>query len=80
METTNGLRRVLIDSGFATPLFGGFDPRSVSDDELAQATADYLLIRIHCATPRTGPGGPGEYAWVWPLVALWLLIFRPRKK
>jgi deazaflavin-dependent oxidoreductase (nitroreductase family) len=74
------LRQVLIDSGFATPLFGGFNPRNISDDELAQATADYRLIRIRRSEARTGSGGPGEYAWVWPIVAMVLLLRRRRRK
>lgn len=74
------LRRVLIDSGFATPLLAGFNPHTASDAEIAQATPDYRLLHIRRTTARTGAGGPGEYAWVWPVVAFCLLIFRPRKK
>lgn len=77
---TEKLRRVLIDSGFATPLFAGFNPHTASDAEIAQATADYRLFHIRRSTARTGPGGPGEYAWIWPVIAFWLLIIRPRKK
>ena len=70
------LRRVLIDSGFAAPLFGGFNPHSASDAEIARASADYRLLRIHRTAARTGAGGPGEYAWVWPLLTFLLLLGR----
>ncbi len=77
------LRKVLIASGFAAPLFGGIDPATISDAELAEATASYRLIRIRREEARTGPGGPGEYAWVWPVLAMalgLLLLLRPRKQ
>lgn len=74
------LRRVLIDSGFAAPLFGGFNPRSASDAEIARVTADYRLLHIRRTEARTGPGGPGEYAWVWPILTFLLLLGRRRGK
>lgn len=74
------LRRVLIDSGFATPLFAGFNPHTASDAEIAQATPEYRLLHIRRTAARTGAGGPGEFAWVWPVATFLLLIFRPRKK
>ncbi|RLT42929.1 MAG: nitroreductase family deazaflavin-dependent oxidoreductase [Chloroflexi bacterium] len=74
------MRRVLIDSGFATPLFAGFSPHTASDAEIAQATADYRIFHIRRSTARTGPGGPGEYAWVWPILTFLLLWGRRRGK
>jgi deazaflavin-dependent oxidoreductase (nitroreductase family) len=41
------MRQLLLDTGFATPLFGGFNPRALSDPDLQTATADYCLIRMH---------------------------------
>jgi deazaflavin-dependent oxidoreductase (nitroreductase family) len=75
------LRQVLINSGFAA-YAAGLDPRKMSDAELAKATAEYKLVRIHRTIPRTGPGGPGDLAWVWPGVAtvLALLLLWPRGK
>lgn len=72
------LRQVLIASGFAARLFG-VDPLKLSDEELDRLTRDYRLIRIRRTVARTGEGGPGDLAWVWPLttfVLLFLLLKR----
>jgi deazaflavin-dependent oxidoreductase (nitroreductase family) len=77
------LRQVLIASGFAASVFGGIDLVNTSDAEFDAATADYRLIRIRRTEPRTGPGGPGEYAWIWPAAVVGLLVmflFRPRRR
>jgi hypothetical protein len=55
----------------------------MTNEELDAATADYRLIRIRRTEARTGPGGPGELAWVWPLATMLLLplvLFRRRKR
>jgi deazaflavin-dependent oxidoreductase (nitroreductase family) len=70
------LRQVLIGSGFAAYL-AGINPRSMTAEALDAATTDYRLLRIRRAEARTGPDGPGDLAWVWPLatlVLLWLLV------
>jgi deazaflavin-dependent oxidoreductase (nitroreductase family) len=71
------LRQVLIASGFAA-YAAGLDPVGMADDELAAATQSYRLLRIRRNEARTGPGGPGDLAWVWPaatmgLIGAWLL-------
>ncbi len=66
------VRQLCIASGFAAPLFG-INPRTISDAELAAVTADYRLLRIRRTAPRTGPGGPGDLAWVWPYATFFLL-------
>jgi deazaflavin-dependent oxidoreductase (nitroreductase family) len=71
------LREVLIASGFAARL-EGIDPRLIGDEELERVTADYRLVKIHLTQPRTGAGGPGDLAWVWPLATLVLLLTLPR--
>jgi deazaflavin-dependent oxidoreductase (nitroreductase family) len=63
------LRQVLIASGVVAPLVG-VDPHALDDAHLAAATAAYRLVRLRCLEARTGPGGPGELAWVWPLAAM----------
>ena len=73
------LRSVLIASGAAAPL-AGVDPKGMSDAELAEATAPYRLLHIKRTEARTGPGGPGELAWVWPLTTLLLLPLLLRRK
>jgi deazaflavin-dependent oxidoreductase (nitroreductase family) len=66
------LRQVLIDSGFAART-AGLDPVCMRNEELDRATASYRLIHIRRTQPRTGSGGPGDLAWIWPLVTLILL-------
>jgi deazaflavin-dependent oxidoreductase (nitroreductase family) len=78
------LRAVLYNSGFAGRA-AGIDALRMSDAELLAAAADYRLVRIHNTEPRTGPGGPGDLVWMWPVLATklavitgWLLL-RGRK-
>ena len=67
------MRQVLIASGFAAPLFAGVNPKTIGDARLAELSADYRLIRIRRTEPRTGPGGPNDLAWVWPVSSMVLL-------
>lgn len=75
------LRQVLINSGFAG-LLARLQPRTMSDAALAQATADYKLVRIRRTAPRTGPGGPSDLAWVWiaATFGLGLLLLRRQER
>ncbi len=73
------LRQVLIASGFAAYSIG-INPQTISDTELAQATADYHLIRIRRGAACTGPGGPGDLVWVWPLATLLLSLALLRRR
>ena len=66
------LREVLIGSGFAA-LAAGVDPGKMADEELDAATKEYRLIRIRRVAARTGKDGPGDLAWVWPLLVMVLL-------
>jgi deazaflavin-dependent oxidoreductase (nitroreductase family) len=66
------LRAVLKSSGFAS-FSAGINPYRVSDGQLAQVAAEYRLLHIERLAARTGEGGPGELAWVWPLLSLLLL-------
>jgi deazaflavin-dependent oxidoreductase (nitroreductase family) len=77
------IRQVLIASGFAAPLFAGINPKTVSDEKLAEISAPYRLIRIYPSEACTGSGGPGDLAWVWPaatFVLLGLLLLGGRRK
>lgn len=73
------MREVLLASGFAA-YAAGLDPRNMTDQELDAATVKYRLIRIRRTTPRTGPGGPGDLSWVWPLATMILLPMALRRK
>jgi deazaflavin-dependent oxidoreductase (nitroreductase family) len=66
------LRQILIDSGFAARA-AGIDPVGTTNAELDAATTDYRLIRIRRTEAHTGPGGPGDLAWVWLLATMVLL-------
>ena len=75
------LRQVLIASGFAASTFGGIEPKTVTDTELEAATTDYRLIHIRRTEARTGPDGPGDLAWIWPVATIisLLLLFRRKR-
>lgn len=64
------IRRILIGSGFAAYAFEGVNPNKITDDGLEGRSARYRLLHIQPTGERTGPGGPGEYAWVWPIAAM----------
>ena len=75
------LQQVIIASGFAGPLFG-VNPKQLSDEDFKDLLESYRLIRIRRADALTGPGGPGDLSWIWPLstfVLLWLLIRKRRR-
>jgi deazaflavin-dependent oxidoreductase (nitroreductase family) len=76
------MRQILINSGFAAHAFEGIDPHKITEDELVKLTTEYCLIHIRRTEARTGPGGPGELAWVWPLATFLLLplALRGRKR
>jgi deazaflavin-dependent oxidoreductase (nitroreductase family) len=73
------LREVLINSGFAA-YAAGIKPKSMSDEDLDRATASYPLLLIRRREARTGPGGPGDLAWVWPLATMILLPMALRRR
>ena len=75
------IRKVVINSGFASRLFG-INPHSISDAVLEKVTAPYVLLHVRRFEARTGRGGPGELAWVWPATTFMLLmmLYSRRKK
>ena len=75
------MRQVHIGSGFAA-LLAGLNPRTMSDEDLIAATRGYRLLHIRRITAATGPGGPGDLAWFWPLTTAFLLflIWRPFRR
>jgi deazaflavin-dependent oxidoreductase (nitroreductase family) len=72
------MRQVLIGSGFAA-FTAGINPYRIDDEQLAAITSGYRLVRIRRAAARTGPGGPGDMAWVWPLAVFLLLPLALRR-
>jgi deazaflavin-dependent oxidoreductase (nitroreductase family) len=75
------LRQVLVNSGFAARI-AGLDAAHTCDVDLLALTAGYRLVCIRCSEARTGSGGPGDLAWVWPLATLILaaLLVSRRKR
>jgi len=73
------LRKVLIASGFAS-YAAGIDPHKLDDESLETLTQNYRLVRITRKEALTGPGGPGDLAWVWPLATFILLPLALRKR
>ena len=67
------LRQVIIASGFAGPLFGA-DPKKLTNADFERLMDRYRLIRIQRKGAVTGPGGPGDLAWIWPLSTFMLLL------
>jgi deazaflavin-dependent oxidoreductase (nitroreductase family) len=69
------LRQVLLDTGIVGPLFG-MDARKLDDAELDRALGDSCLVQIHRTQRLSGPGGPGDLAWVWiPVLGLLALVY-----
>jgi deazaflavin-dependent oxidoreductase (nitroreductase family) len=66
------LKQIIIDSGFAGRM-AGLDAYNMTDEAFDAATKVYRLIRIQRTEARTGAGGPGEWAWIWPLATMILL-------
>ncbi len=75
------VRQVMIASGFAARV-AGVDPIAMNDAELDAKTKTYPLVHIRRTEARTGPGGPGDLAWLWPVAAMLLLplALKRRKK
>jgi deazaflavin-dependent oxidoreductase (nitroreductase family) len=66
------MREIIIASAFVGRL-AGLDAQAMSDDQLERVTSEYRLLHIARTEARTGPGGPGDLAWVWPLATMVLL-------
>ncbi len=74
-EKRTALRQVLINSGFAAFLFGGFNPYRVSEQKLDELTRDYIVLRFRTSGIAAGPYDPGGWFWLWPTAALVALIW-----
>ncbi|NDJ33031.1 MAG: nitroreductase family deazaflavin-dependent oxidoreductase [Chloroflexi bacterium] len=66
------MREVLKNSGFAS-FAAGINPHRIRDEDLAAATTDYRLLRLRPTEAASGPDGPGDLVWVWPVTVLVLL-------
>ena len=76
-ETQRGLVQVARNAGFAT-LFGGVNPLTAGDEEIAAAMGYAVVVRIRPAGLGNGAWDPGGWGWI-PAVLLqvggliWLL-------
>lgn len=66
------MRAVLASGGLMARLFGAPSPQD--ETALSSRTAHYRVIRLRRVAPRTGANGPGDLAWVWPLITLWVWL------
>lgn len=60
------LRLVLCESGFATPLFLGFNPHEAPDETIAEACHDLVVMRLHLGARIEHSSA--DLTWVWPVV------------
>jgi deazaflavin-dependent oxidoreductase (nitroreductase family) len=73
-EKRDAMRRVMINSGFAAFVFGGFNPYRISEEKLNELTKDYIVLRFRCPGLVAGPFDPGGWLWILPTAALIALI------
>lgn len=66
-------RRVLKNAGFAG-FFEGYNPFTISDEELKEKIADLPVLRFHPLGVGNGPSDMGGWAWFWALVATIILV------
>ena len=62
-ERRHAIRQILKNAGFAG-YFEGFDPRTVSDDEMLARTEHVNVVRIQPTGLGSGAGDPGGWAWI----------------
>ncbi len=67
------IRKILQNAGFAG-FFEGYNPFRISDDDLAQKTADMPLICIQPGGLGSGASDPGGWAWILTTISTVLLI------
>jgi deazaflavin-dependent oxidoreductase (nitroreductase family) len=72
-ERARMIRRILIHGGFAG-FFYGYDPHTVSDEELIETTRDVPVFRIRPRGIGSGASDPGGWAWVPVILANIALI------
>ncbi len=62
------IRQILKNARFAG-FFEGYNPFTITDEELARKSADLPLLRIQPIGIANGVSDPGGWAWIW----LWTL-------
>jgi deazaflavin-dependent oxidoreductase (nitroreductase family) len=67
------IRQILKNAGFAG-FFEGYNPFTISDEELARKTEDLPVLRIHPEGIGNGAADPAGWSWVWMAVFIILII------
>jgi len=71
------IRQILKNAGFAG-FFEGYNPFSISDEDLQAKSADLPLLRFQPLGVGNGASDAGGWAWVWvwifTLLAIWWLL------
>jgi deazaflavin-dependent oxidoreductase (nitroreductase family) len=67
------VRQVLKNAGFAG-FFEGYNPFTISDDELMQKSADLPLLRFQPLGLGNGASDMGGWAWIWVWIAALALV------
>jgi deazaflavin-dependent oxidoreductase (nitroreductase family) len=68
------IRQTLKNAGFVG-FFEGYNPYSITDDDLKQNSRDLPVLRIQPIGVASGASDPGGWAWIWPFVVTLLVIF-----
>ncbi len=72
-------RQVLINSGFATPLFEGIQPKTASQETIRAMAQRSPLIHLQLdEIPSPRKPHPGDLAWICLTVVIGWLLLRPR--
>ena len=67
------IRQILKNAGFAG-FFEGYNPFTITDDELMQKSADLPLLRFYPLGLGSGAFDSGGWAWIWSFVVTIVLI------
>jgi deazaflavin-dependent oxidoreductase (nitroreductase family) len=67
------LRQILKNAGFAG-FFEGYNPSTISEEDLAQKSADLPVLRVRALGVGSGPSDPGGWSWVWTLVFMLVVL------
>ena len=81
LERRTALRRILKNAGFAA-LFEGFNPYTISDEEMERKVGSLPVVRIRPNGLASGALDGGGWAWISLLVislAGWLFLKRGKK-
>ena len=76
-ERRKVIRQVLQNAGFAG-FFEGYNPFTISDEELLSKSSDLPVLRIRPIGIGSGAFDPGGWVWVWlfiiTLAIIWILV------